>query len=122
VYAGADQLVQAGRVGFTDKSPAARKLALEKLWDAWERLKSLHDVGNKRLSVAHLLDQAAAEPAFRALLENEAHALTEIGNSFQIRHFETNRAPIAEDAHVDYLFHRMWALLWLLLTSRSPQP
>jgi hypothetical protein len=113
-----DQLVQAAREGFSDKSPAARKLALEKLWDAWERLKSLNDIGNKRLSVAQLLDQAATEPAFRTLLENEATALTGIGNSFHIRHFETDRAPVTTDAHVDYLFHRMWALLWLLLTSR----
>jgi hypothetical protein len=32
--------------------------------------------------------------------------LTEIGNRFMVRHTETDKIPITESAHVDYLFHR----------------
>lgn len=36
-------------------------------------------------------------------------------NNFHIRHLETNRQPVTERAHVDYLFRRMLALLQVLL-------
>ncbi len=41
--------------------------------------------------------------------------LTKIGNTFQIRHSETSQVSLTRDAHVDYLFHRMFALIWMLL-------
>lgn len=113
-----DQLLRMARDGFRDKNPATRRLAVEKLWDAWERIKTLERSGNKRLSTTILLDRAASDPAFRKLLETEAAAITAIGNQFHIRHFETDKFPIDRDSHVDYLFHRLWALLWLLLTVR----
>jgi len=61
------------------------------------------------------LDKAAAEPNYRALLETEAGELTKIGNSFMIRHTETTKTPITESGHTDYLFHRMFAIVRLLL-------
>jgi len=103
---------------FRDPAPGARREAVERLWDAWERIKSL-DASNKQLSVQLLLDDASQEPHFRKLLETEARALTDIGNQFHIRHFETNRTEIAAIEHYDYLFHRLYALMHLLLFSRS---
>lgn len=103
---------------FRDPAPSSRKEAVERLWDAWERLKSLSDSNNKRLSVRILLDRASSDANFRALLEVEAGALTKIGNEFHIRHFETNRSPVVEAEHFEYLFHRMYALLHLLLFTQ----
>jgi hypothetical protein len=51
------------------------------------------------------------------LLEDEATALTQIGNRYMIRHTETDKIPVTESAHVDYLFQRMFAMLMLLLKS-----
>lgn len=113
-----DALLQDARLKFKDPAPKARAEATEKLWDAWERLKSLDVQGNKRMSVARLLDQCSPEPRFRALLEIEAKALTEIGNTFHIRHFETDKVALERAEHNDYLFHRMFALIHLLLFSR----
>ncbi len=113
-----DRLFIQARDEFRDKSPAVHRRSLERLWDAWERLKSLQLPGDKRASASILLDRAASEPAFRAIIEADARALTDIGNAFQIRHFETTKVPIEQDAHVDYLFHRLWALAWLLLRAR----
>lgn len=104
---------------FRDSAPASRREAVERLWDAWERIKSLDASNDKRLSVQILLDGAAAEPQFRKLLEAEARTLTDIGNHFHIRHFETNRTQIAVVEHYDYLFHRLYALIHLLLFSRD---
>ena len=112
-----DDLLRRARDGFRDPSPATRRLALEKLWDAWERLKTLNGADKKR-STTQMLDRIATEPTFRRLLETEARALTGIGNDFHIRHFEVDRAPLINDAQVDYFFHRMWALLWLVCTAR----
>jgi hypothetical protein len=40
---------------------------------------------------------------------------TAIGNNFMIRHIETTKVPVTASAHVDYLFHRMFSLVRLLL-------
>lgn len=113
-----DALLRDARLKFKDPAPKVRAEATEKLWDAWERLKSLEVQGNKRLSVARLLDQSSPEPKFRELLELEAKELTEIGNTFHIRHFETDKVAIQQSEQNDYLFHRMFALVHLLLFSR----
>ncbi len=109
-----DGMLEAARAKFLSPDPAVRRESLEKLWDAFERLKSLDDGNNKKASVEALLKRASPEGNFRARLDAEARELTGIGNSFQIRHAETNQVAIALDAHVDYLFHRLFALLQLL--------
>lgn len=103
----------------SDPAPSARRLAVEKLWDAWERLKTLDNESNKKLSVEALLSHAADNTAFRDLLSKEARDLTDIGNSFHIRHFEKDRTALERPEHFDYLFSRMFALLHLLLTKRG---
>jgi hypothetical protein len=65
-----------------------------------------------------LLDRAADEPTFREVLEQEEKTLTDIGNSFQIRHSEISQVPLQRNDHVDYLFHRLFALIWLVLRAR----
>ena len=55
---------------------------------------------------------------FRETLEAEATELTRIGNTFRIRHSETSQTPLENDTHVDYLFHRLFGLIHLLLKSR----
>jgi hypothetical protein len=113
-----DEMLESARLKFLNPDSKVRREALEKLWDAWERIKTIESGIDKKAQVKTLLDKAAAEPNFRALVENEAIALTAIGNKFLIRHSETNRTPISTDAHVDYLFHRLFALIGMLLTSR----
>ena len=113
-----DGLVREAITQYQDPNPAARQRAAEKLWDAWERLKTLDDADKKRGSTA-MLDRAAQEPAFRAHLETEANTLTKLGNDFQIRHFETSKTAIADPAQLDYLFHRLFALIQLVLVTRA---
>jgi hypothetical protein len=114
-----DQLIRDAIIKFRDPAPAIRKEGLERLWDAWERLKSLELEGNKKLSVQLLLDRVAPAGSFRDLLEAEARGLTDIGNSFHIRHFEKGKTSLDHSSHVDYLFHRLFALMHLLLYARA---
>jgi hypothetical protein len=113
-----DGLLKDACTKFRDPAPQSRAEATEKLWDAWERLKTIEVHGNKRLSVAKLLDQTSPEQTFREILEVEARALTEIGNNFQIRHFEIGKVALSQPEHCDYLFHRLFALMHLMLFSR----
>ena len=111
-----DRILEDARRKFLDPDLRIRIDALEKLWDAWERVKTLEEPGNKRESIRRLLDAvASATPRFRAMLEKEAQALTDAGNSLMIRHSETNREPVNDSAEVDYLFHLTFAMIQLLL-------
>src|SRR5262249_27670501 len=101
---------------FTSPHIEVRKDALEKLWDAFERLKTLEEGGNKRAQADALLDKAAAS-RFREMLGAEARALTEIGNSFRIRHAETNQEILTTPEQLDYLFHRMFSFIRFVLKA-----
>ncbi len=93
------------------------KFPIRKLWDAWERLKTVEEEKDKKEQVKSLLDKAAAEPNFRARLEKEAFELSDIGNKFITRHTEVGKVPIEDSAHVDYLFERMFSIIQLLLKA-----
>jgi hypothetical protein len=112
-----DTLLETARARYVDPDLNSRRESLEKLWDAWERLKTLELGRDKQESVNNLLNRAATEPTFRATLETEAQELTRIGNTFRIRHSETSQIHLQLSEHVDYLFHRMFALIRLLLRT-----
>lgn len=92
-----------------------RKLALEKLWDAFERSKTyFFDDGkvDKRKSLHRVLDKLSGNDTnFRQLLNDECLALTKIGNDYQIRHFEKDRIAIENSDEIDYLFYRMFSYI-----------
>ena len=112
-----DGLLEVARHKFLNRSLDVRRESLEKLWDAWERLKTVELGRDKKASAKTLLDKAATEPNFRGRLEQEARELTDIGNKFMIRHTETDKVPIQDSVHVDYLFQRMFSIIWLLLKA-----
>jgi hypothetical protein len=110
-------LLETARQKFFSHDLDVRKESLEKLWDAWERLKTVESGKDKKESVKLLLDKAAGETNFRQLLESEAVEVTEIGNKFMIRHTEVGKVPITSSNDVDFLFHKLFALIRLVLRS-----
>jgi hypothetical protein len=94
-----------------------RRNGLEKLWDAFERIKTLEPGNDKRAQATTLVGKAAKAPRLRGFLENEARELTAIGNSLQIRHFETTQEKLENPEQVDYLFHRMFSFITLVLRA-----
>jgi hypothetical protein len=113
-----DQMIEEARRKFLHPDKEIRKEAVERLWDAWERLKSINDTDKKK-SVEKLLNRAAVEKKFRGLLEEEARKLTDIGNSFHIRHSEVTQTAIENPLHLDYLFHRLFSIIILFIKSRE---
>lgn len=114
-----DNMLEECRTKFSDRNPLVRREALERLWDGWERLKSLADPGDKKRSIKIILDATAAEPSLRERLEGEATELNSIGNSHLIRHSEVNQVPVIDVDQVDYLFHRLFAMIQLILRKKG---
>jgi hypothetical protein len=112
-----DELLEDARHKFLNRDLKVRRESLEKLWDAWERLKTIEPGKDKKAQATALLAKVSKEPNFLARLEKEAQELTEIGNKFMIRHTETDKIPINESAHIDYLFQRMFAIIRLFLRA-----
>jgi hypothetical protein len=113
-----DRLLRDAHGRFLSRNRQDRVDAIEKLWDAFERLKSLENPADKKASVQQLLAKAAGGNAeFRAHLDAECSELTKIGNGFHIRHFEASKHPLPTptETSVDYLFIRMLSLVAYLL-------
>jgi hypothetical protein len=105
-----DRLLETAREKFLNRSLDIRKERLEKLWDAWERLKTIEPGKDKPAQAKAILDKSATEPVLRERLELEARELNFIGNNLMLRHTDVGKPPITESAQVDYLFHRMFAM------------
>ena len=114
-----DRLLESARRKFLSPNEEIRREALLELWDAWERLKTTGVGPNKKDQITSLLDDAAgsALPKFRARLETEALELTSIGNSHQIRHTEVTQEKIENGEHIDYVFHRLFSMIHLILNT-----
>lgn len=114
-----DDLLETARNKYLDKDPSKRGEALEKLWDAFERLKTLEDPRDKKQSIEALIEKSAQAKEFGELLDDESHELTRIGNDFMIRHMEVEKIRVPSSDHETYLFHRLWALVRFLLQSTN---
>lgn len=97
------------------ENPSDKKIALEKLWDAFERIKTYFGT-NKRLSSEQLVDLISTD-FDKDFINNEFKELTSIGNAYNIRHYEQGKIIISENKHIEYLFFRMLALLNLCVEN-----
>ncbi|HEY0020815.1 MAG TPA: hypothetical protein VGC13_31230 [Longimicrobium sp.] len=113
-----DRLLEAARLRIVSPKPEDRQDALEKLWDAFERLKTLEPGRDKKEQANVLLDRTAPPGSkLREVLGEEAMVLTGIGNSFRIRHSEVGKELLSSVEQIDYLFARMFAFVRLVLKA-----
>ncbi len=63
-----DTMLKDARAKFLNPDPKTRKESLERLWDAWERIKTLKDA-DKRKSIEKILDIVSVETTFREEIE-----------------------------------------------------
>ncbi|MDN5095743.1 hypothetical protein [Aliarcobacter butzleri] len=97
------------------KNPSDKKIALEKLWDAFQRIKTYFG-DNKKVSAEELVNLISNDFDFE-FINSEFKTLTKIGDQYNIRHHEKNTILITEDKHIEYLFFRMLALLNLCIEN-----
>ncbi|MBN8735895.1 MAG: hypothetical protein J0H27_06470 [Xanthomonadales bacterium] len=62
--------------------------------------------------------RSSREPALRAMFDTEAQELTSVSNSHLILHSEVNQVPVIDADQVDYLFHRVFAMIQLRLNRK----
>lgn len=103
---------------YKNPKPEIHRLASEKIWDALERLKTIYvtmDI-DKKESVRRLISGLSNNNEhYISLFNAEFKTLTDIGNEYRIRHHETSKIDIIDDAYFDYFFNRCFALITLVL-------
>ena len=113
---GVKELLSEAMSLFKQPNPINHKLAVEKLWDALERLKTYYTNLDKKDSVAKIVkDMGSGQEEFEKLFNDEFLALTKIGNDYRIRHHETDKIEIKDLRHYDYFFNRCLALIAVAL-------
>ena len=115
-----DQILESARRKFSSPREEIRREALLELWAAWERLKTTGEGANKKDQISDLLDAAAGTgyPELRQRLNSEALELTSIGNFHQIRHTAIGQEKVEWVEHIDYLFHRLFSMIHLILRTK----
>ena len=114
--AGARELLQEAILLHRSPYPADIRDAVEKLWDAYERLKTYYTTMNKAKSAEKIVnDMAAGQAPYVTLFDTEFRALTKIGNDFRIRHHETDKVEITDVRYYDYFFNRCLSLIALAI-------
>ena len=113
---GTKELLQEAISLYKSPYPNARRDAVEKIWDALERLKTYYATLDKKDAAEKIVnDMAGGQAAFISLFNTEFKALTDAGNSFRIRHHETNKTDITDTRHYGYFFNRCLALIALAI-------
>lgn len=89
------------------------KIAVEKLWDAFERLKTYYSptLDKKNSANRIIIDMSSNKEPYKKMFEKEFHELTAIGNNFRIRHHETTKTDIEDKRHYDYFYKRCLSLI-----------
>lgn len=114
-----NRLLESARRRFSDPDFHTRYDALRDLWDAFERLKTLEPPRDDvRRSSAALIARVSQEPVVQEMLDAEMRVnLGDFGNGFFIRHANAEQVGLQTSEEIDYLFHRLFAVIRLLLRS-----
>lgn len=113
---GSRDLLQEAILLHRSHHPADIRDAVEKLWDAYERLKTYYTTMDKKSSANKIvLDISGGPNKYFDVLNKEFSDLTKIGNDFRIRHHEMDKVEITDVRHYDYFFNRCMSLIALVI-------
>lgn len=94
-------------------NPKDKQVAVEKLWDAFERIKTYF--GHDKKKASEILITKISGELDRTYFQEEFRKFTKIGNDYRIRHHETSKKEIKDDKYLTYLFFSMLSLIDLCL-------
>jgi hypothetical protein len=113
-----NRLLERARQGFSEPDFHTRYDALKDLFDAFERMKTLEPPHTKPAAAEALIARVSPEPKVREMLSSEMRKeLQDFGNGFFIRHADAGQVSLQTSEEIDYLFHRLFALIRLLLKT-----
>jgi hypothetical protein len=110
-----DKLIEDGRQLVVSRRSSERLAGIQMLWGALERLKTVEVPGKdqKKVSAEALLAHIESVP-LRDVVRADMMAVSNLGNTFRVRHHETHIAELPEDAY-DYFAGRIVTVLHVLL-------
>ena len=109
------ELINIAEINFRKRDLDSKQIALEKIWDALEKLKTYYS-DKKLSSLNKVLDKISnGNENLRMILNKEFRELTDIGNTHQIRHFETGKIAIKDARMKEYWYMRCLALINLAI-------
>jgi hypothetical protein len=113
---GLKELIEQATSLYNSGNVSDKQFAVEKIWDAFERLKTYYSTLDKKKSVEKLVGEISNEnDKYKELFNEELRKLTDIGNHFRIRHHETDKVDIIDNSYYNYFFQRCFALVDLAL-------
>ncbi len=96
-------------------NPKDKQVALEKIWDAFERIKTYYGK-DKKNSTNKLINNIASN-IDNDVFKSEFISLTQIGNNYRIRHHEQGKKELNDAFQIDYLFFRVLTLIDLCISK-----
>ena len=92
--------------------------AVEKIWDAFERIKTYYPTLDKKKSAEKIInDISYGNEHIKKMFDNEFKVLTDTGNSYRIRHHEINKIDISKELHYKYFYKRYLALISVIVEN-----
>lgn len=87
--------------------------AVEKIWDALERTKTILNKDKKKGILA--ICSICNSDLDKSYIDDEFKILTKIGNEYQIRHFEIDKKEIKDKETLSYLFFRTFLFVSFII-------
>jgi hypothetical protein len=115
--AGLKELIEHASSLYHSNNISDKQIAVEKLWDAFERLKTYYGTDKQKKASATKIveDISNNDNNYIALFNEEFNKLTKIGNDYRIRHHEIDKIEIIDGNYYDYFFQRCFALIDLTI-------
>lgn len=120
-----NQLIDEAFDNFSKLKVEDRRVAVDKIWDAFDRMKTYYQDKNTKDSISTLIQEVSGgNSVIIEILETEANMLRDIGNGkridktmtgLAIRHNETTKVRIDNNEYIDILFYRMASFMQLFL-------
>lgn len=89
--------------------------ALEKIWDVFESLKTYYGTDKKRSMSKIISLISPTDTDLNKQIDEECKLLTNIGNTYKIRHFEKGKLEIPDIRIKEYFYIRCLAMINLIL-------
>lgn len=115
------ELIQIAETYRLKNDTTSIQFALEKIWDAFERMKTYYSKDKKDSCNKIIKAVSESNQEFYTFLEDEFNRLTKIGNDYQIRHFEKGKIEITNNKIKEYLYSRCLALINLVIRTIENQ-
>ncbi|WP_207777073.1 hypothetical protein [Streptococcus dysgalactiae] len=113
--AGLEELIRTAEVSY---NKGEYSYAVEKIWDAFERIKTYYPTLDKKKSAEKIInDISYGNEHIKKMFDNEFKVLTDTGNSYRIRHHEINKIDISKELHYKYFYKRCLSLISVIVEN-----